>query len=166
MKEAGENGSWAKLAPMAAPNATSSANDQFIAASFDRERNDRWDNRETNRRAMRQQGSDLYIHITPYKEIEVNLERRALPRRTIQLPIIVHDRFGVTTDVSGKGVRFEASLPVEPGTDIEFAVSLDRNGTESFWLRCEGRVVRVDTDDDRIFVTATIDSIAFDEPTH
>jgi hypothetical protein len=89
-----------------------------------------------------------------------------LPRRTIQLPIIVHDRFGVTTDVSGKGVRFESSLPVEPGTHINFAVSLDRNGTESFWLRCEGRVVRLEKSDDRIFVTATIERIAFDGPSH
>jgi hypothetical protein len=166
MNGAGQIGSWNKLASMAAPSLSSSANDQWFSASLDRESHDRWDSLETNLRAMRRSGSLLYIHITPTRRVEVNLERRALPRRTIQLPIIVHDRFGVTTDVSGKGVRFEASLPEEPGSDIEFAVSLDRNGTESFWLRCEGRVVRVDTDDDRIFVTATIDSIAFDEPSH
>lgn len=96
----------------------------------------------------------------------MELERRTLPRRSIHLPVVVNEHYGVTTDLSGTGVRFEADRDIEPGSDICFAVSFNGNPRRTYWLRCEGRVVRVEQNDHRIFVAATIDNISFDEPTH
>ena len=96
----------------------------------------------------------------------MSLERRTLPRRAIHLPVVLDDRCGVTTDVSATGVRFEADHQIELGSAIQFAVAFSGNPRGNYWLRCEGRVVRVEANGKRVYVAATIDRIAFDETSH
>lgn len=96
----------------------------------------------------------------------MNLERRTLPRRAIHLPVVLEDRCGVTTDVSATGIRFESDHVLTPGSTIEFAVAFSADPRGNYWIRCAGRVVRVEANGRRVFVAATIDNIAFDETSH
>jgi hypothetical protein len=95
-------------------------------------------------------------------------ERRAKPRFSVQLPIVVPatddipELHGVTRDVSTAGVFFYAeSWPEELG-QIRFRMILpsEVTSTESMRTLCKGRVVRVERDlpGGKTGVAATIDS--------
>lgn len=77
------------------------------------------------------------------------------------VPVAVEDRWGVTTDVSSSGVRFETDRFFPAGSQIAFSLALRNHGSEGL-IRCEGQVVRVDEFRERAFIAATIDQIRFD----
>jgi hypothetical protein len=78
------------------------------------------------------------------------------------------DLEGRTRDLSSAGAYFVVTGPVEPGSPIEFFVTLQDNGTEipqdaKVRLHCRGHVMRLDKleGSERLGVAATIDRYQF-----
>jgi PilZ domain len=71
-----------------------------------------------------------------------------------------------TRDISARGICFYLDSPIEPGSDIEFTLTLppEITLTESIRVRCKGTVVRVDsstTPNGKVGVAATIQHYEF-----
>jgi hypothetical protein len=99
---------------------------------------------------------------------QVQYERRAKQRFSVQLPILISasgpipESSGVTRDVSTGGVFFYTEFwPAETGT-IEFLLTLPSEITlsESIRVKCHGRIMRVieNLEGGKTGVAATIDS--------
>lgn len=84
------------------------------------------------------------------------MERRLARRYDLALPVIVHlpinkesaPHNGQTRDISTRGVYFILQKEMQPGTELDFTLTLPAEitqGTEVF-VRAHGRVVRVDRD--------------------
>ena len=81
-------------------------------------------------------------------------ERRASRRFTMALPLTVRasspagpvERKGQTRDVSFRGLYFWIDASIEPGSEIEFVLTLPREITLAgdVHIRCTGKVVRVE----------------------
>lgn len=76
-------------------------------------------------------------------------------RYELSLPVVIHTPLqaeaeasrGRTRDISTRGVYFTLSEDVQPGTELDFMLTLPAEitrGTEVF-IRAHGRVVRVET---------------------
>ena len=70
------------------------------------------------------------------------------------------------SDVSSRGICFYFDTPIEPGSDIEFTLTLppEITLTESIRVRCKGTVVRVEpatTPGGKIGIAATIQHYEF-----
>ena len=81
-------------------------------------------------------------------------ELRATRRFNLRLPIEVKyaadstiQAKAHTRDVSSRGISFYFDTVLQPGSDIEFTLTLppEITLTESIRVRCKGKVVRVDT---------------------
>src|SRR5579863_9496056 len=80
-------------------------------------------------------------------------ERRLARRYDLALPVVVHlpinnetPQNGQTRDISTRGVYFTLQKELQPGTELDFTLTLPAEitqGTEVF-VRAHGRVVRVD----------------------
>lgn len=88
------------------------------------------------------------------------VEKRRQPRHRLRVPVQFEDALGLTTDLSGSGIRFESTRPLDAGSAITFSLKLGSTGTEGL-LHCGGQVVRVETFEERAFIAATIDEIQF-----
>src|SRR3979411_1641185 len=68
-----------------------------------------------------------------------------------------------TRDVSSRGICFYFDSQIQPGSDIEFTLTLppEITLTESIRVRCKGTVVRVDDGDGKVAVAAVIDEYEF-----
>jgi len=71
-----------------------------------------------------------------------------------------------TRDVSSRGICFYFDAQIQPGSDIEFTLTLppEITLTESIRVRCKGKVVRVDPADSpngKVGVAATIQHYEF-----
>jgi hypothetical protein len=66
---------------------------------------------------------------------------------------------GSTIDISSAGVLFVIEADLEPGTVIEFAMTMEET-SGPLELHCGGTVVRVQRRDGMSFTAATIDSLA------
>jgi hypothetical protein len=103
---------------------------------------------------------------------EVHDEKRATRRFALRLPVSVNQsetanqqENAQTRDVSARGICFYVDAAVEPGSPIEFTLTLppEITLTESIQVRCKGRVVRVDGDNPatKLAVAAVIDEYEF-----
>jgi hypothetical protein len=85
----------------------------------------------------------------------------------MHIPIRV-SRLGVgsTIDISAEGVFFEIEADLEPGSVIEFAMTMDET-TGPLELHCGGTVVRVQRRGSVNLTAATIESLAVQKaPSH
>ena len=95
----------------------------------------------------------------------MNLERRLANRHPVALPFFFDETVTSTVDVSVQGVRFEWHERVEPGTSIQFLLEFNPPSTRVL-ARCEGRVLRTDSEGSRFLVAATIEAIELTAATH
>jgi len=80
-------------------------------------------------------------------------EQRRTRRFTLQLPLSITPAGGdsicfggVTKNISSSGVLFTAEKEAEPGSPIEYIVTLNASGPKPVNLRCIGKVVRAEPD--------------------
>jgi hypothetical protein len=100
-------------------------------------------------------------------------ELRATRRFSLRLPVevkystdTVRQARAHTRDVSSRGICFYFDTLIEPGSDIEFTMTLppEITLTESIRVRCKGKVVRVDTaagPSGKVGIAATIQHYEF-----
>lgn len=90
-------------------------------------------------------------------------ERRAAPRFRTEFPVELEAGGGVTENLSLSGVLFR--VPVAPRVgEIQFDLVVGDDGSTPGRLRCTGRVLRVEQQEESAMVAATIDEFWF-EPT-
>jgi PilZ domain-containing protein len=101
---------------------------------------------------------------------QTSQERRNTRRFSLNLPMAVHAPSGrkpevatQTRDLSARGVYFLLDSRLEEGTTFEFTLTLppEVTLTESIQVRCRARVVRVQTQDDKVGVAAAIEQYDF-----
>jgi hypothetical protein len=84
-------------------------------------------------------------------------ERREVVRFAVRVPIDVNRiGRGSTVDVSATGISFLIDQELQTGVQIQFELAFDDGNS---LLACDGRVVRVERRDARLFTAATIDNI-------
>jgi len=98
-------------------------------------------------------------------------ERREARRFTMTLPMRVLPRErhqnelpGQTRDVSYRGLYFLADAGFEPGTEIDFVLTLPQqiSGNGDVSIRCQGQIIRVEpTDNGRVGIAAKINRYEF-----
>src|SRR5579872_750945 len=102
---------------------------------------------------------------------EPNNEQRATRRFALKLPLTVKTPKGPaevvaeTEDVSARGVFFYLDGNVQEGSTIEFTLTLPAEVTltEGIRVKCVGRVVRVDNEQDgsQVGIAAAIEQYDF-----
>jgi hypothetical protein len=102
---------------------------------------------------------------------EPQAEQRSTRRFPLQLPLAVkagtteteEDVSARTRDVSARGVYFFVDSKMEPGSPVEFTLTLppEITLTESIKVRCKGHIVRVDEASGRVGIAAAIDEYEF-----
>ncbi len=77
-------------------------------------------------------------------------EKRMARRFNLQLPVTVRDQYthrtASTRDISSRGICFYTDARIEPGSDLEFTLTLppEITMTEAIQVHCKGKVVRVE----------------------
>jgi hypothetical protein len=100
---------------------------------------------------------------------EPQAEQRSTRRFPLQLPLAVKagatetEEDARTRDVSARGVYFFVDSKMEPGSPVEFTLTLppEITLTESIKVRCKGHIVRVDEASGRVGIAAAIDEYEF-----
>lgn len=101
---------------------------------------------------------------------EPQAEQRNTRRFPLQLPLAVktsgtqaEEVAARTRDVSARGVFFYVDSKLEPGSEVEFTLTLppEITLTESINVRCKGHIVRVDEAGGRVGIAAAIDEYEF-----
>ena len=99
-----------------------------------------------------------------------SIERRASRRFTMALPLTVRsgrtgnsEQAGQTRDVSFRGLYFMADAEYEPGSSIEFILTLPREVTMAgdVHIRCFAEIIRVEPQDGQKGVAARIERYEF-----
>jgi hypothetical protein len=99
-----------------------------------------------------------------------SIERRASRRFTMTLPLTIRsggpggdERQGQTRDVSFRGLYFLADADFEPGSAIEFVLTLPREITLAgdVHIRCFAEIIRVEPHNGRRGIAARIDRYEF-----
>jgi len=99
-----------------------------------------------------------------------SIERRASRRFTMTLPLTVRssgtdssERLGQTRDVSFRGLYFLIDAELEPGSSIEFILTLPREITMAgdVHIRCFAEIIRVEPHNSHRGVAARIDRYEF-----
>ena len=99
-----------------------------------------------------------------------SIERRSSRRFTMTLPLTVRqtgidssERQGQTRDVSFRGLYFLIDAEFEPGSSIEFILTLPREITLAgdVHIRCYARVLRVESNEGKSGVAARIERYEF-----
>jgi hypothetical protein len=99
-----------------------------------------------------------------------SIERRASRRFTMALPLTVRssgtdssEQPGQTRDVSFRGLYFMVDSEFEPGSSIEFILTLPREITMAgdVHIRCFAEIIRIEANDGRKGVAARIDRYEF-----
>ena len=94
-----------------------------------------------------------------------SIERRASRRFSMALPLTVRsgrtgssEQAGQTRDVSFRGLYFTVDAEYEPGSSIEFILTLPREITMAgdVHIRCFAEIIRVETQDGHKGVAARI----------
>lgn len=105
---------------------------------------------------------------------ETIYERRGASRFPLRVPVSVQygpkgaklNRLAAETrDISSSGICFYVNAPIEPGSDVEFTLTMRREvtRTEDIRVRCRAKGVRVQasSEDQRIVVAVRIESYQF-----
>lgn len=82
-------------------------------------------------------------------------EQRGAERFDTALPVSMAGATGATHNISAQGVYFETDVRQEVGSLVNFTLEFTLYG-ERHQLLCEGKVIRVDTDGDRVGVAARL----------
>jgi PilZ domain len=99
-----------------------------------------------------------------------SIERRASRRFTMALPLTVRssdtdssEQLGQTRDVSFRGLYFMVDSEFEPGSSIEFILTLPREITMAgdVHIRCFAEIIRIEANEGRKGVAARIDRYEF-----
>jgi hypothetical protein len=99
-----------------------------------------------------------------------SIERRASRRFTMALPLTVRssgtdssEQLGQTRDVSFRGLYFMVDAEFQPGSSIEFILTLPREITMAgdVHIRCFAEIIRVETIDGHKGVAARIHRYEF-----
>ena len=95
-----------------------------------------------------------------YRRYDLSIEVRVKPRKRVAVPVRT-----VTRDISARGVYFDFSEKMEPGSELEFELNLppELAAGKSVRIRCRGKIVRVDkpATDGGVRVAATIENYEF-----
>lgn len=103
---------------------------------------------------------------------EAQREKRATRRFSLRLPVAVsyqdgaaHSENSLTRDVSARGICFYLDSAIQPGSEIEFTLTLppEITLTESIRVRCKGKVVRIEppSEGGKLGIAAVIDEYEF-----
>jgi PilZ domain-containing protein len=103
---------------------------------------------------------------------EAQREKRATRRFSLRLPVsvtytngTVQSESSLTRDVSARGICFYLDSAIEPGSEIEFTLTLppEITLTESIRVRCKGKVVRIEppTEGSKLGIAAVIHEYEF-----
>ena len=103
--------------------------------------------------------------------MEQGVERRTTRRYTMALPVTVRsngqeassDLHGKTRDVSFRGLYFTTDAECDPGSEIEFILTLPKEVTlaSDVNIHCFGHVVRVENQSGGRGIAARIDRYEF-----
>ena len=76
-----------------------------------------------------------------FRRYDLSIEVQVKPRKRVATPVTT-----VTRDISARGVYFDFSERMEPGSEIEFELNLppELAAGKSVRIRCRGKIVRVD----------------------
>lgn len=86
------------------------------------------------------------------------MERRKHERHDVALPVRFDWGEGLTRDMSVSGAYIEAPVfDVPVGESFNFSVTVGQADSGSWILRCQGLVIRIDKQGDRIGIAASID---------
>lgn len=98
-------------------------------------------------------------------------EQRGMRRIALALPVSVRfadtqgpELTAQTKDVSARGIYFLIDSPLQTGSRVEFTLTLppEITLTEEIRVRCSGRVVRVETQNQgKVGIAAAIDQYEF-----
>lgn len=94
-------------------------------------------------------------------------EKRGTRRFALKLPVTVRGpqpHVAQTRDVSSRGICFYTDKRIEPGSDLEFTLTLppEITMTEAIEVQCSGKVVRVEeTPGGKLAIAAQIDQYQF-----
>lgn len=80
-------------------------------------------------------------------------EQRGAARFDTALPVTMAGAIGATHNISAQGIYFETDVRQEVGSLVNFTLEFTLYG-ERHQLLCEGKVIRVDTEGDRVGVAA------------
>ena len=98
-----------------------------------------------------------------YRRYDLSIEVQVKPRKRVATPVKT-----VTRDISARGVYFDFSERMEPGSELEFELNLppELAAGKSVRIRCRGKIVRVDAPkaEGTIRVAATIENYEFVRP--
>ena len=89
-------------------------------------------------------------------------EQRSADRFETALPVAIGGSHGQTQNISATGVYFESDVRQHVGALVNFTVEFTLHG-ERHRLSCEGKVVRVDEQGDRVGVAAELVAPLFGE---
>jgi c-di-GMP-binding flagellar brake protein YcgR len=95
-----------------------------------------------------------------YRRYDLSIEVQVKPRKRVAAPVRT-----VTRDISARGVYFDFSEKMEPGSELEFELNLppELAAGKSVRIRCRGKIVRVETPgaEGGVRVAATIENYEF-----
>ena len=98
-----------------------------------------------------------------YRRYDLAIEVQVKPRKRAAAPLRT-----VTHDISARGVYFDFSEKMEPGSELEFELNLppELAAGRQVRIRCRGKIVRVEEggEDRAIRVAATIENYEFVRP--
>lgn len=91
-------------------------------------------------------------------------EQRREPRHKGKLPVELGSGKGITRDFSSSGIYFETDRSFKPGQPIEFTIVLRHIDPKSpVRLKCQGEIIRIEENGDKMGVAAAIESYTFEE---
>ena len=98
-----------------------------------------------------------------YRRYDLSIEVQVKPRKRTAAPLRTYTR-----DISARGVYFDFSEKMEPGSELEFELNLppDLAAGKAVRIRCRGKIVRVEDRGagDGVRVAATIENYEFVRP--
>ncbi|OFV98802.1 MAG: hypothetical protein A3H94_07905 [Acidobacteria bacterium RIFCSPLOWO2_02_FULL_60_20] len=98
-----------------------------------------------------------------YRRYDLAIEVQVKPRKRVAAPVKT-----VTRDISARGVYFDFSEKMEPGSELEFELNLppELAAGKSVRIRCRGKIVRVEPSSatGTTRVAATIENYEFVRP--
>ena len=95
-----------------------------------------------------------------YRRYDLSIEVQVKPRKRVTAPVRT-----VTRDISARGVYFDFSEKMEPGSELEFELNLppELAAGKTVRIRCRGKIVRVESPgaEGTMRVAATIENYEF-----
>jgi c-di-GMP-binding flagellar brake protein YcgR len=97
-----------------------------------------------------------------YRRYDLSIEVNVRPRKRVSTPVRTRTR-----DISARGIYFDFSEKMEPGSELEFELNLppELAAGKVVRIRCRGKIVRVEGHgNDGVRMAATIENYEFLRP--